>query len=367
MGRRGNGEGSIYQLPDGRWRGQATIAGRRVGVYGKTRKEAQAGLRELQGNADKGLLPAAGRVTVAQLAERWLEDVARHSVKPRTRDFYADKMRLYVLPTLGNCRLTSLQPAHLQKLYSDLLDRGLSAQTVHHVHTVLHRALRQAVEWNHVPRNVADVAHAPRVKRTEMRVLTAEQANILQMVAADTRYEALIALAVSSGMRKGELLGLRWQDVDLDEGTVHVRRQLDQNGRVSEPKTAKARRRIGLPASTVAALRAHKRRQAEHRLLWGPEWEDNDLVFCTHQGRPLGASNLSRDFKRLLRRAGLPDIRFHDLRHTNATLLLLQNTPAKVVSERLGHASIQITLDTYSHVLPSMDRDAADRLEALLG
>lgn len=365
-GRRGNGEGTVYQLPDGRWRAQATINGRRVGVYGKTRKEAQTRLRQMLGDADKGLLPPAEKVTLGQHADRWLEDVVRHTRKPRTYQSYRDAFRLYILPTLGRVKLAQLQPAHVQQLYGELLDRGLSAKTVKIAHGALHCALDQAVEWNLVPRNVASIAKAPRVTRKEIQYLDADQARQLRLVANETRWGALIATALGTGLRQGELLGLTWADVDLDGGVVCVRRQLGRDGQLGEVKNDQHRRSIDLPSPTVAALREHKARQNEARLLLGPEWEHRNLVFCTHQGKPLNWRNVTREFKALLAKAGLPDVPFHALRHTNATLLLLQGTQPKVVQERLGHSNISMTMDIYSHVMPRMGREAADRLGSLL-
>ncbi len=204
-GRRGNGEGTVYQLPDGRWRAQATINGRRVGVYSKTRKEAQTKLRQMLGDADKGLLPPAEKVTVVQHIERWLESEVKHTRKFRTYDSYSDSARLYIVPALGRLKLTHLQPGHVQQLYGDLLDRGLSARTVGIVHSTLHCALEQAVAWNLVPRNVAGLVKAPRVKRQEVQALNAEQARQLQEAAKPTRWNALIAVALATGMRQGEL------------------------------------------------------------------------------------------------------------------------------------------------------------------
>ena len=364
--RRGNGEGTIYQLPDGRWRAQATIAGKRTGVYGRTRREAQQKLRQLLGAAERGLLPPAEKLTLARHVERWLEDVVRHTRKPRTYRSYSDSARLYILPALGAAKLTQLQPNHVQQLYADLLDRGLSAKTVKIVHSALHCALDQAVEWNLAPRNVAALARPPRVRRKEIEHLDAEQARRLQAVADETRWAALVAVALATGMRQGELLGLTWADVDFEQGVVRVRRQLGRDGQLAEVKNDRHRRSIDLPASTVAALREHRARQNDARLLLGPEWEHHDLVFCTHRGKPLGWRNVTREFKRLLVKAGLPDVAFHALRHTNATLLLLQGVHPKIVAERLGHSTVSMTMDVYSHVLPRMGREAAAKLDALL-
>ncbi len=365
-GRRGNGEGTVYQLADGRWRYQATIAGRRVGGYAKTRKEAQTNLRQLHGDADRGLLPPAERVTVAQHFARWLADEVKHTRKPRTYDSYSDTARLYILPALGHLKLIHLQPSHLQQLYATLLDRGLSARTVGIVHSTLHCALEQAVEWNLIPRNVTSIAKAPRVRRKEVEAFSDEQVRRLQEAAKGTRWEALISLALASGMRQGELLGVKWSDLDLEAGVVYVRRQLGHDKVLAEQKNDRNRRSIDLPASCIRVLRQHRSAQAEQRRLLGGEYEHLDLLFATYKGRPLGFRNVFREYKKLLQRTELPDYSFHALRHTNATLLLLQGVHPKVVQERLGHSSITITLDTYSHVLPRLGKSAAEKLDGLL-
>ncbi len=365
-GRRGNGEGTVYQLADGRWRYQATIAGRRVGGYGKTRKEAQTKLRQLHGDADKGLMPPVEKVTVAQHFERWLRDEVQHTRKPRTHQSYSDSARLYILPLCGALKLTQLQPAHVQQFHTAMIERGLSAKTVRIAHSALHAALDQAVDWNLVPRNVAALVKAPRLKRQEVQAFDAAQARQSQTVAAATRWNGLIAVALATGMRQGELLGLTWGDVDFEAGVIRVRRQLGRDGTLDELKNDKHRRSIDTPTSTLAALKEHKRQQSEARLLLGQKWEDHGLVFCTHAGRPLGWRNVGREYKHLLSRAGLPDYPFHALRHTNATLLLLQGVHPKVVQERLGHSNISMTLDIYSHVLPRLGQEAAAKLDALL-
>ncbi len=364
-GKRGNGEGSIHQLPSGKWRAQATINGQRAGVVAKTHKEAQEQLRKLLSDADKGLMPPAERLTLAVHIERWLADVVAHSVRTSTRKNYGDLTRLYVLPTLGRVKLAQLQPGDVQRLYGALLARGLAPKTVRNVHAALRRALQQAVDWNLVPRNVATLVQPPRLSRKEVVVLDADQVRILLAVLGDDRWRGLLTVALATGMRQGELLGLKWADVDLTRHTLRVQRQLLRDGTLNEPKTAKGRRTIDLPQSCVAVLREHKRTQAEERLIAGPEWSHNDLVFCTYQGRPLNHRNVVRAFKAILVRAGLPDISFHALRHTAATLLLVQGTHPKVVQERLGHSTIAMTLDIYSHLIPSMGRAAADQLDAL--
>ncbi len=364
-GKRGNGEGSISQLPSGKWRAQATINGRRVGTTAATHKAAQEQLRKLLSDADKGLLPPVEKLTLEAHIARWLADVVQHSVRASTARNYADLTRLYVVPTLGKVKLAQLQPGDVQRLYGTLLARGLAPKTVRNVHAALRRALQQAVDWNLTPRNVAALTHPPRVARQEVAALAPEEVRTLLAAVRGDRWEALIAVALATGMRFGELLGLRWSDVDLTRHTIRVQRQLQRDGTFAEPKTAKGRRTIDLPASCMVVVKEHKRQQNEERLLVGPAWQPGDLAFCTHEGKPLLQRNVFRAFKAILARAGLPPIPFHALRHTAATLLLVQGVHPKIVQERLGHSNIGMTLDTYSHLIPSMGRDAAAQLDAL--
>ena len=312
------------------------------------------------------MLPPSERLTLGAYLERWLEDVVKPGVRPRTYGSYRELARLYVLPMLGGVPLRTLQPAQLQHLYGALLARGLAPKTVRNVHGVLHRALAQAVDWGLAARNVAAVVQAPKVEHPEAAALGPEEVARLLAAARDTRWAALLTVAVATGLRQGELLGLRWADLDLDAGVLHVRRQLGRDKTFAPPKTSRGRRRVELPELAIEALRAHRRHQDEERGGHGPAYEEQDLVFCTHPGRPLGWRNVTRAFKGLLRQARLPDMPFHALRHTTASLLFLQRVHPKVVQEQLGHSRIGITLDLYSHLFPSLGKEAANRLDDLL-
>lgn len=365
-GRRGNGEGTIEKRGSS-WRAQVVIGGRRHSITGGTKQEVKRRLREVQVNADKGLLPPS-RITVQEYMEQWLEGVARPGVRDTTHRSYEQLTRLYVVPVIGRLRLSALQPGHVQKLHAEMQARGLSRNTVQRTHRVLHNALNRAVQWGYLPRNVATVVHPPTPKRGDLNMLDVPQVKTLLETAIGTRWEALIAVAVGTSLREGELLGLKWEDIDFDAGILRVQRQLaTRTRRFVEPKTDSTRRGIHLPEYALVALSEHRLRQNRARLADASRWEDHGLVFATHAGRPLGARNVVREFKRLLKKGDLPDIRFHDLRHTAATLMLLQGVPIKVVQERLGHSQVGLTLNTYSHVLPSMDKEAASRLDALLG
>lgn len=343
------------------------IAGRRQSVSGKTKEEVKRKRRELLANADKGLLPSS-KQSLAEYMTWWLADVVKPSKPASTYRIYEQLTRLYIVPVLGNVKLAKLEPAYVQKLHAEMQAKGLSRNTVQRAHRVLHNALNRAVEWGYIPRNVATVVHPPTPEKGDMRVLDVRQSERLFEAARGTRWEALITLAIATSLRESELLGLKWADLDLERGKLTVQRKLSSLTRqLEDPKTPGTRRSMRLPTYATRALLAHRASQNEARLIKGGDYQDNGLVFATYDGKPLIARNVTREFKKLLERAGLPDVRFYDLRHTAATLMLLQGIPARVVQERLGHSQISLTLGTYSHVLPSMDDDAAARMDALFG
>lgn len=363
--RRGHGEGSIHRRSDGRWVAVVDVGWqngkrRRKYVYGRTRREVADKLVQLHRDQDEGRVLVDARTTVAQFFTSWLQ-IVRPTLRPRTWTRYEQLVRRYVVARLGRVRLSKLEPQHLQALYAELLaaEEPLSPTTVLQLHRIIHRALGQAVRWGVAPRNVAALVDPPRKERYELAALTVEEAQRLLAAARDDRLEALYVLALTSGMRQGELLGLRWQDVDLPAGSVSVVRQL---------KTETSRRPVLLTRKGVAALRRHRAAQDAERRQAGTAWDDHDLVFSNTVGRPINPRNLlRRSFYPLLARAGLRRIRFHDLRHTTATLLLREGVHPKIVSELLGHSQIGITLNLYSHVTVSMQRAAVDTLGGLLG
>jgi len=276
----------------------------------------------------------------------------------------------HAIPALGKRPLARVEPQDLQRLYSRKLEEGLAARTVGKLHVVLHRALQDAVRWGLVGRNVCDAVRPPKVHAQEMRTLSPDEARQFLAAAEGDALEALYVLAITSGLRQGELLALKWQDVDLEAGQLQVRRTIARvNGRgfvEQEPKSARSRRSIALTPLAVDALRRHRARQLERRMI-ALVWEENDLVFANEVGRPIEAQNLvRRSFHPLLKRAELQRVRFHDLRHTAATLLLAQGVHPKVVQEMLGHSTVSLTLDTYSHVMPNMQAEAAAKMQAAL-
>ncbi|HEX8139021.1 MAG TPA: tyrosine-type recombinase/integrase [Pyrinomonadaceae bacterium] len=312
-------------------------------------------------------------ITVNDYLSKWLDTAARPRVAERTFDSYSDLISRYVDEELGNRKLSDLRPLHIQKLYAEMQERGLSARTVRYLHAILSSALKQAVRWGMLSRNPAELVNLPRQVRKEMKALSPKEATEFLKSAAKDRWGVLFAFALATGMRPEEYLGLQWKDLDLDKGFVMVRRAIIWRAigggwHFGEPKTARSRRSIPLPVSTLQALKEHRRIQAEERLKAGASYQQHDLVFATSEGSPLMPRNLKRrHFRPILKTAKLPgDFRLYDLRHSCATLLLAAGENPKVVSERLGHASVTLTLDVYSHVLPTMQQAAAERLEKIL-
>ncbi len=370
MAKRSNGEGSIYQRRDGRWCASVSIGrGKRKHFLGSNRGDVARQLNSALKSRDDGVPTIIKRQTVEQYLKSWL-DIIKPSIRERTWVRYEQYVRLHAIPRIGKLSMEKLTAQHLQRLYADRLDAGLSPTTVHHLHATMHKALSQAVRWNVVARNVADLVDPPRIVKHEMETLSPENARRLLSAATADRMEGLFTLALTTGMREGELLGLRWRDVRLDDATLEVRGSLQRVAAglvVMEPKTKHSRRRVGLTEAAVAALRRHRVRQAEERRRLGARWAESDFVFTDEVGMPIDATKFLRNsFRPLLRAAGLPDMRFHDLRHTAATLVLGRGIHPKIVSEMLGHSQIAITLDLYSHVTPTMQREATLAMDAIV-
>jgi integrase len=375
--KRGNGEGSIYPIKDkyGRvvgYRGSYwvhTSSGpKRRYLSGKRREEVANKLAKALSNRADGFVFDAGDLTVGEYLRRWLTDSVRSSVRHSTYHSYRRQVERYVVPAIGGIKLTKLTHMHVQGLYRQMQDRGLSPRTVQYTHAIIHRALKQAMRWSMIQRNVCEAVDVPQVRRDEMQPMNAEQTRTLLRTARGERLEAFYVLAVHTGMRPGELLGLRWEDVALSDagGTLQVSRALSE-GELTTPKTKRSRRRIKLGVGSAKALNAHRERLLKEQTDKAGLWRDHGLVFPSAVGTPLCHRNVVRSFKALLKRAGLPSsIRLYDLRHTCATLLLSRNVHRKYVQELLGHASIAQTLDTYSHVIEGMDGGIAEAIDEAL-
>lgn len=376
MGKRGQNEGSIYKRGDGRWTAIVSLGyqdgkRKRKSIYGKTRKEVSDKLTAALRSQQQGLPLSNDRITVGQFLNRWLTDSVKPSVRPRTFRSYSQLVTRHIAPDLGKIKLAKLSPQDIQKLMNSKLKSGLSPRTVQYIHAVIRRALVQACKWQLVPRNVAKLVDPPRVQHFEVQPLSPEQARMLIEAAKGDRLEALYTVAVALGLRRGECLALRWEDIDLETGTLRVRHTLQRleggGWELAEPKSKNSRRTLGLPNFAVLALREHRKRQLEEKILAGPTWQESGFVFTSKVGTPLDGQHLYfRHFKKLLNEAGLPDIRFHDLRHSCASLLLVQGVSPRVVMETLGHSQISLTMNTYSHVMPVLMREAADKMDALL-
>ncbi len=368
--------GQIVHRGPGRWvvriyRGRDAAGKRRYHnktIHG-TKRDAERYRTKILRELDTGTFVEASQRTLEDFLKEWLEVSVRPRVRQRTHQDYSSLAARYLIPSLGHLRLSQLSPGDIQRVYADLQERGLSPRTIRYTHSVLYGGLEQAVKWRMLARNPAKLVDLPRQSRREMRVLGPEQAARFLEAARSDRWYALWTVLLTTGLRPGEALALKWSDLDGDR--LRVQRSLvrDAGGgwHLAEPKSARARRVVSLPATSLRVLQAHRKQQLEERLGAGEQWEDHDLVFASSTGQPLDFRvAVRRHFKPLLKRAGLPSIRPYDLRHTCATLLLAAGENVKVVSERLGHASATLTLDVYSHVLPDMQQRAAERIEGLL-
>lgn len=335
-----------------------------------TKRDAQRYLTAAKREMDLGVFVEPAAMSLSEYLKRWLRDAARPRVSARTADGYASLLERHIFPRIGHMRLDRLQPLDIQGVYGEMLMAELSARVVRHTHAALHNALKQAVKWGLMSRNPSDFVELPKVPHKDRRVLSADEA-VEFLKAAETMPNGLIfEFALLTGMRPEEYLALRWSDIDFQRGAAQVQRALVRHKkRVSfeEPKTPRSRRTVFLPGPLVEKIKAHKRRQAVERIKLGEAWGSFDLVFCSVEGTPLSIPNITyRYFRPILGAAKLPRIRLYDLRHSCATLLLIAEENPKVVSERLGHSTIVLTLDTYSHVLPTLQKGATTRLEKLL-
>jgi integrase len=384
--KRGNSEGSIFQRTDGRWcavldLGWVNGVRQRKTFYGMTRREAAEKLNQAIRTKAQGLPVAVERQTLSQFLNRWLTDSVKSSVRPLTYEQYAQHLRLYINPAIGQLQLSKLTPQHVQAFINTKLKEGLSPRTVQITLFVLRRALEQAVKWDLVARNVAKLVDTPHAERPEIKPIVADQVQRFLQAVKGERLEAVFTVGLALGMRRGEVLGLRWEDIDFVGRTVSVKQAVQRSGgRFAEgdgqrsklhfvtPKSFRGIRTLAMPDCVASALQSHRARQAEERLSVGSGWQDFGLVFTTRKGTPIEPRRVDTEFKRILKKAQLPEtIRLHDSRHFAASLLLAQGVHPRTVMEILGHSDISVTMNTYSHVVPELMRDAADKIDAAFG
>jgi len=368
--RRGKGSGSVRARGANRWQiryqGLPDEHGTRkmqAETVNGSRSEAERVLRERAGQVESGSFVRKSTETVAEFMYRWLETYAATNTTPRTQQGYRGNVERYINPAIGQINLQALRPEHIQKMYAALLERNLSARTILHVHRVLSGALEKAVQWDLLVRNPAKATTPPRPENEQMAMWDVESIKGFSEAAQTSLHRNYFELAILTGMRRSELSGLKWDAVDLGSGRLMVLNTLQRlNGRGlvdGRPKTPKSRRSIALSPNAVTLLKRIKTNQFECRLAAGPAWSNTDYVFTSADGNPIDPDALTHEFHDIVTRAGLPPMTLHGLRHAHATLLLMKKIPAKVVSERLGHSNIAVTMDTYSHVLPDMQEEAA--------
>jgi integrase len=377
MSRSAYGESSIHQDAAGRWHGYVSMGLKREGqrdrrhVSAAKRPEVVRKVRALEQQRDSGVVQAAGRApTVAEWLEHWLDTIAVRKVRASTLQGYRGKVNGRIIPAVGHHRLDRLQPEHLEAWYIELAGEGLASSTVLQLHRILSRALKVAMQRGKIARNVCSLVDAPSLRRDEVVPFSTEEARALLAAARGLRNEARWSVALALGLRQGEALALRWEDIDLDTGTLTVKRSMQRlvgKGLVfDEPKSRAGRRAIMLPNGLRDALRAHRAAQLEERLAAGSEWQEHGLLFAQVNGRPIDPGSDWKSWKALLALAGVRDARLHDARHTAATLLLQQGVPARVAMQILGHSQISLTLGTYSHVVPELAQEAAERIDRVL-
>ncbi|MDH2429289.1 tyrosine-type recombinase/integrase [Sphaerisporangium sp. TRM90804] len=366
--RRSQGEGSVFKRKDGLWSGAVDLGwvnGKRIRktVYGKTEKEVLGKLAELKDAQRKGQNLAARPRKFAEWLDEWIEMKKRQGTRPLTLRGYRQLIHDHVKPALGRKQLDKLTPTDVRRLIEAKAESGLSAATVKQVHGLIRNALADAEREELIHRNVAKLVKPPSVKRDEARVLTIEEAKSLINTIKGDRLEAFWICALTLGLRRGELLGLRWEDIDFGKGLLAVRQSLqraDGSLQLVDPKTSRSRRAVPVPEPTLAALRKHKREQAAEQLAAGERWKSSGLVFASTIGTPIEPGNLSTRWRKTRAKAGLDWLRLHDLRHACASFLIACGASPRTVMKTLGHSQIGLTMNTYAHVLPGIEREAVD-------
>jgi integrase len=357
--RRSKNEGSLFFRKNiGLWVGELTLPdGRKKTKYGKTQGEVKKWLLEQRKAVSDGLYLSDESYTVEDFLKRYYEDVAKNTLAPRTLLSYEYIIRCHIVPEIGGVKLSQLRPEHLQTLYTKKLNSGLSRRTVQKIHQLIHTTLHIAYKWGLVLKNVADMVEPPTAEKAVPVILTVEEVNRLLEAVKGTREYALYACAASLGIREGELLALEWSDIDWTNKTITINKQVQylpgKGITVKKPKTKTSIRTLPLPDVSLTALKNHK------------QFSPGTLVFSTGNGTYFYPRNVLRDFQVTLARLGLPVIPFHNLRHSCASYHLAMNTNPKIVSALLGHSSVTITLNTYSHLLPGVSEEAAKNINKI--
>jgi integrase len=336
----------------------------------KTKKEAEKACAEIIAQVENGVYREQTKERFGDFLLEYMEVTVKHAVRPSTYYSQMSLVNQHIIPGLGNWKLKELTNLHIQKFYSSKVEEGLSSSYVKNMHNIVSKSLKAAYEWGMIQKNIASLIKAPRPLKCDMQTWTLEQSNQFLEGAKVSKLFIVFAIAIYTGMRKGEILGLRWSDVDLEDAKLTVRQTLtytDGQFIYNEPKTKESTRVISISDYLVQAFRKHQLKQKEIKLALGEGYQDHGLVVATKYGTPIGPRDVNKDFDRYIERSGLPKIRFHDLRHTHATILLMElGENVNVVSERLGHEGIQITLETYAHVLPNMQKNLAQNFDAAM-
>lgn len=370
--RRGNKEGSIYQSPSGKWRAQISLEGRRLNFTGETRKEAQKWVQDIRNQVDAGMTFESAKITFGEFLIEWLA-TKKHHVAEQTWSYYCQLVKDYIDPALGMIRLRELNSRQIQRYYNERVAEGVGLRTVQKTHTVIHASLNSARKFGMIPYNPDDATNPPKPKPKAMKFLNREQIKLFLETAKKTkdRHYALYYLALVTGMRQGELLALSWDNIDLEKGILNVKfnlKRMPGGGglQLDKPKTKSSIRSIKLGQESIEVLKAQKQKIVLEKEAVQGLWHHEGFVFPSTVGKAMDSTSLLKQFRKLLKLAGLPKIRFHDLRHTAASLMLNNGVDVLVASQRLGHAQPSITLNTYGHLMPSMQNEAANILDTLI-
>jgi integrase len=369
MAKRGNNEGTINQLPSGSWRAQIYLNGQRLGKTKKSKFEAQKWIRDTLGKIDRGYTGRGASAKYEDFLDEWLL-IKNNALKKTTWNLYECVIRNHINPILGTTKLADLSPQKIQSLYILKERNGVGKRTIRVIHTIINSSLKNAVKLGAIHANPAEATTPPNYETPEMQSYSEHEITQLLLAARGTSLEALIHLAITTGLRQSELLALKWPDIDWDRNTVSVQRQLkrkyENKDYYSSLKTKSGRRTISLGTNTIDKLRDHHKKQMNEKKVMGDRWSENHLIFPSTIGTPMHQRNLLRRFKTIIQESELREIRFHDLRHTAASLMLNHGISPLIVAKRLGHSKVSITLDTYGHLFPGMQQESANLIDGFI-